>query len=774
MAYTHQELLAEKARRQAARNSSLGGLEANSYSKEQLLAEKARRQALNSQNASSLPSETGEGNPSVDQPSSPSRSFGSRVKEGLAYAPRAVGIGARGAAKGALELADLALTPVRGGVNWGLEAAESSRRMPHLAEEFEQGFDRMTGGALIPQTPNERIWSEVAGGLGTLPAGGPIAKGLQLAAKAPGMAQLGKGIVSGISAISSKLGQKASNVSLPKFIAEAHAITPANVGATIGSSAAYRHYLNENPDDQIGGMGMSILGSLGGGYTAGGLNRLVPKSGQSLKSNWSDVMTPSEAVGNRIGQAIDFTRSKLRNFEEAGIQPTLANISDSKIVKVLQHQGEYVPFMGSKLKEATEKQSQAVRDALGLDGSLTKIQSGKLIKKAQEQLKEKKNAEHRKLFGQFEQDIDEQALKNVPVNITPNETNEYMSQFRKLIKTEKDEKEFLKTPVGKAYNRLEEKVRESEGHLDYDRFKEELNKVNDLITKRGEVGNITKGRLEQLAAAMNRDMERDVGKALQEHRPGAYENWKTAKEEYAKYKKDVVPAMNEIVRLDKKDAGSSFRRFLTDHQGEGKVIKMAMDGLDQPDRLKLISATHEALGSNRAGEFNPTKWATEFQKMTPEAREILLSALPEHSRKKLGNIATALEDVKSYAAQANTSKTAIHGEVIGTLASVSATAAALASGRLGTAVSMSMPLWGGYLAQDLFTSPKLINWIDKAMNAKDAKQAIKILKNVPNVPKHKAALAQASRQMTQNLEKAEELEKDKNTKKNRKDTKNMA
>jgi len=245
-----------------------------------------------------------------------------------------------------------------------------------------------------------------------------------------------------------------------------------------------------------------------------------------------------------------------------------------------------------------------------------------------------------------------------------------------------------------------------ENGLSWQALRQFRTKVGEAIgSNRGALADEDLGRLKGLYAALTDDMEA----ATKAAGGGAYGAWRAANNHYkagaeriersldatitAKTPERAFEAFSAITKADR--STSDLRRM--------REIKSA---LSDEDWNTVSASIVDRLGRAKAGAqgadgdtFSPSAFLTEWNRLAPDAKRILL---PEAARVELEKLALVAERVKSANQERNFSNT---GTAAGWLAVVFGSAADM--GTTGTA------LGGAYLTSKAMTSPVFL----RAMNA---------------------------------------------------------
>lgn len=646
-----------------------------------------------------------------------------KLEEGfLEKSTNSVARGTRNALAGTLDTLDFLATPVRSGLNVGAKALGSKYEVPTLAGETTKSIDKLTGGITAPKNETEKTEEAIQRGIGGMPIGagiGMAAKGLKNAPKAIEAAG--------------------------KFLRGSNVMTPTNVAASGATSGLIQSHLNENPEDVSGAIQSGILGGLSIPVAKGALGALTKKGRQGIAS--------------KTGEVFKINPEAVESFEKSGITPTLPDVSQGKISKLVSSKLEHVPFASHPIVNAKELQKKQILEGLGQgEHGLSRGKASKLVTKGAKEYQKGKEKNFQQMFSKVEEDIAKIPDDNVGIE----NTTKYFDKILSKIKTSSQEKAFKQSPIGKMYVDLYESAQQNGGKLPYHDMKDRLDQINDMITTHGLIGKVSQGKLKQFASNLSKDIEKDLDPKFKALGKDSYSNWKDAKKYYSEYAQSDIPNINELYKKDKKGATDAFIDLMTNQKKGAEKSKIALQGLDHKQQVELIDSIHKELGRASDGTFSPLKWVRGFKNLEPEAKKVILSPLDKSNQKKIEAIADTIDNMKSTLAEANTSKTAYH-TALGALgaAGLKSTASLLGGNPLPLASLATGLFIGNRISEKILTNPKFINWMYKGMKAKNINQFQKILNNVPNVGEGRKILQREVQTFQHDLEIAKEKNENK-------------
>lgn len=622
------------------------------------------------------------------------------------------------------DVLDLVASPVRGAINTIAPLVGSERQIPTLGNQLDVATDKH-----YKPTNSEKVQDEVLRSVGTLPIGNVAGAGLGAVKNA------------------SKLIQP-SITALGNFLKGSNTLNKTNVAATGATSGVVQNSLNENPEDTVGALGKGLGTGVGVAAVPGILGMLTSKG----------RLNAAGTLGKRLG----VNSESVKAFNESGISPTLADVSDNARIKMYSSKLEKLPFVGGKLQTTRDLQKHQILEGLGQSENRDLLNRGRgselTIKGAKEFQKDNQSV-HRKMFSKLEEDIE--GLPDSSIGIES--VNEFFEPIFKKFKTSSQEKRFKNSKLGKMYVDLYETANQNGGKLPYYDVKDRLDEINDLITTHGEIGKVSQGKFKGFAGALSKDIEKSLSPRFEKMGGESLENWVNTKELYKEYAQESIPNLNELYKKDKKGATDAFLDLLRNQKKGAEKTKLVMEGLNEKDQVDLLDNITKELGRSTDGTFSPLKWVREFKSLEPTSQNALLTPLNDSARKKVFAIADSVDQMKATLNEANTSKTAYY-TALGTVANMAGNAATnLLSLNPIPAAKLAAGLFLGKITSEkLLTNPKFINWLDKGLQAKNMNQFERILNNVPSVGKYKKALLRETQMFQHDLSNARKEGKDNN------------
>jgi hypothetical protein len=242
---------------------------------------------------------------------------------------------------------------------------------------------------------------------------------------------------------------------------------------------------------------------------------------------------------------------------------------------------------------------------------------------------------------------------------------------------------------------------------------------NALGEARGSLADESRARLKRLYGALTEDMDA----AAQSAGPEARSAWKRANNFYKRGAQRIEKDLDKAITADSPErAFEAFSAMTKKGSSQANAKRLYRIKSSMPDReWRTVSASIiDRLGratdgaQNAAGDaFSPSTFLTKWNKMTPEARSVLL---PPEARKEMTKLARVAESAKDARAERNFSNT---GTVV--------TGATAGAGFATSPITTASILGGSWVSGKVLTSPAVLRALNKAARG-DAKQLRAIAK----------------------------------------------
>lgn len=482
----------------------------------------------------------------------------------------------------------------------------------------------------------------------------------------------------------------------------------AGIGAGIGREVA--------PDSPLTQLGLSLVGAL------------VP----------SAITNTPQMVKGALQSLTKVDPAKLQTFQEGGITPTLADVSNSPVVKRVQNFVNEVPFASGVIQKGigeTASSAEQVLNNAGLSQGKSAQQAGQIVKEGLEGYLSKGRQVISKLYNNLDQHI-------------PG--------------TDKVSVEPLQQVVGSIRNQagitpgLAARLEGSEAGGIFNNIESDIGALNPGKSVAGEtmpaqtipyeavkryrtlVGNqlkdfqFLKSEDEAVLSKLYGGLTETMKQAASAKGPQALAAFNKANSTNAAFMQKAQEMIQPL--LNRKDVQELFNTVLT-QQKIGSRAQNVMNTLKPAQQQIVRGSLLKQMGENNVNEFSAIQAASKYAGLEPEAQKALTSGMKPADAQQFSKAMDALLLAKQTAAKGNPS-----GSLYGGIAAGAVPGLAFAP---GTTIST---LAGANITARLMTNQKFINWLAKAPAAKSLSSAIPAL----------AAVATHSPEMAADVDKFKE------------------
>ena len=436
-------------------------------------------------------------------------------------------------------------------------------------------------------------------------------------------------------------------------------------------------------------------------------------------------INPGRALGKITQETSKLAPAqKLEAFKEAGITPTIGEITTSRPLMATEEALKRTPLSAGVYEKAADKRNMELEQLFNKHGELEKATSikgaGEIVQKGAKAYNEKAKSIANKLYAKAWGNIEPKA--KVPLNNTLKVIDESLEaitpQAREILQ---------KSTSGKSLIQLENAIKQNGGSLPIADVRRVYRKeIDDLINTWGQVGTSEQGILKNIRSAIDQETKDFVIST----NPKAAKDFAKADKFWTQFSERNRKIANKT-SAQNNPVQSFNESFTALKKGDADKAKVLMQRLPKEDKNILSSTYINELGRSAAGEFNPDKWAREFTKLRPESKNILTSGLPKESARKLDSIAEALQYSKITKGQANHSGTAYTGLLMSSPVAL-----------LHAPISTISGYAGAYGASKLFTNPKFIDAMYAVSKSKTPSALEKTLDHYKKVLPSMAAIEQ--------------------------------
>lgn len=434
---------------------------------------------------------------------------------------------------------------------------------------------------------------------------------------------------------------------------------------------------------------------------------------------------------NALGKALSINPNKTAAFEQANLNPTLADISNSKFIKGTQNILAEAPFTSGIIGDAIQTTHRRISN---FGNGLPQESAGKVAQEGMKSYITKANKLTERLKQSWEKDI----IPSEKMQI--NKTSEVFSKKPAIFEPE-NVKAYENSTLGKLNDKLAAITERNNGEISVGDAMFIRNEIDDLISTFGSVGDATQGQLKNLRNSLSEDLK-EFAHSKGEQTGRNFDRYNKFYNQYrTKLDKQIQPLLKN--KTATKTFNSIKNNLRVDAADADTVLKM----LKPQEKTIFSESLVRELGMNPQNEFNGATLATNFKKLEPKAQEVVLSGLPKETQKEFRASIEAIDHMKGTKAQSNPSGTFNQTFKLGTLGALWA-----------APISTSSVLGTGIIASKLMTSPKFINWLSEGMKVKNETQAANHIEKLSKVAKGNPELAPLINQYLQNLSQENEKE----------------
>lgn len=440
---------------------------------------------------------------------------------------------------------------------------------------------------------------------------------------------------------------------------------------------------NRNRGEQL----LEILQEIAGGF----ISPIVAVQGaRSVASGTVNIAKQG------IKKAAGVKDELINNFNQAKIDPRLADVSNSKPTKGLQNFLEVYPGGAQRIQKATDNQIAQIEGQLaGLTKSRggTIQETGKTIQQGAKDFKEFVNQRTNKLYD----DLDKY-LPNKDVSIPT-------SNLRNLINDTsiQDVAAVGAGDTAKVLNRIPALLDET-GNVSYPRLKIFRTTLGQKLSSSSLMGD-ERAALKKIYGSISEDMKAAIVANGGEKGLQAFNKANNA---FARSQELLEKSINPLIEA--KTPESVYSLALSGSKQGGSNIKPIMTALNPTQKDFVRGTIVKKMGTQNAGlqdatgeVFSPNKFLTEWNKLSPEARKNIFT--PDQV-KAVNNLNKAIASIKETSKIANKSNTVPGLTWAGLGLGVAASPI--------TAVAAGKTILGARAFAELFANPNFVRWLAKA------------------------------------------------------------
>lgn len=385
--------------------------------------------------------------------------------------------------------------------------------------------------------------------------------------------------------------------------------------------------------------------------------RAIAERGGNIGPSEGDVQPA--VFPNALGSApaLGALASRLGAFERAGVEPTLAAISPSMAGRTITNIAKTLPFgettIANPIRQATAQAGSALsRAAQGLGMGGTIEETGQIVQKGIDAFRGRFTTEASRLY----QKVGDYFPKEMPVKL-----NNTASNLEEMGKTFASNPEMEKIVTPGLYDRIRSALSSTDNTLTWQQAQEFRTFLGEKLNNPQLLGDATIGQLKKLYGAVSNDL----GAAAKSVGGDASRAWETA-QSFWKQGREVID--KHLQSIWKATPAQAYDRILAAAREGGSRADLAKlrtlrDSLDPKELGDVSSTILRELGRPKPGsalalegqEFSPTTFITEWNKLAPEAKDILFGKIGSETRGPIEDIVTVAQGQKGIEMAGNPS-----------------------------------------------------------------------------------------------------------------------
>jgi len=516
----------------------------------------------------------------------------------------------------------------------------------------------------LPKAENstERVAEDVASGM----------------AGAGGMVGLGKALTGGVSPIVQKIGEMLTTGAGTQVVSSGTGAAAAGVAREEGASPAKQ---------MVAGIAGTLAPSVLSTSLAEATRRIV-RGGEDGRQRVSDNIQAFKDAGAGMPTVGQATETRGMRAIESGLSKT-PGAAGRMIAK-----GE-AEALG--LSEKVDDMASSLATRTGAAPAGMEIRGG--LKRFAQQFKDK--------AGSLYDELDTHIAPDSPVQV--GRTAQALDELTALKPGAEAISGAMVNPKIAGWKAALAKDAQN-GTLPYSAIKDLRSKVGELLSDSGLVADAPRAQLKRVYSALTDDMT----EAARVAGPDAEKALSRANTYYAAGMKRIDDVLDPI--LKKTDPEDIYKAAISGTNEGATTIRGVMKSLPEESRKVVAATTLKRLGKavsskqDDLGEvFSPETFLTNWNKLTPDAKNSLFSALPGDMRKDLDKIARVASNLrdgsKVFANPSGTAQAATNQLTAG------AAVLSLLTGNAGAAGAIAAGVVGANAASRIMTNPLAVRWL---------------------------------------------------------------
>lgn len=364
------------------------------------------------------------------------------------------------------------------------------------------------------------------------------------------------------------------------------------------------------------------------------------------------------AVGPRAGSTVAPASSRATDVAEAAarqnIDVPLSVATDSRIVQEAGYRSGQLPWVvGKPMRDATARAGQQLEDGVSgvaqSIGGTTRETAGDSIQRAGS-----------RWINQRMRDIDDRVYGRVN-DLMPSTSAQPLTSTRRAVQEVTRRAKEGAVPDPSVATVREAIARDG---MTFDGMQRLRSHVGTKLAQARRAGSTTKGGLGRLYAALSDDMQSLVEA---QGGPAARRAWHRANrihELMEDRKSEIARVIGRQADAEPTQVFNRLQAIMTDARSNTSRLSQVRRAVGPDAWDDFSGAVVSQLGRNRAGEFQPGQFVSDWNRMTPRAKQMLIRN--EQHRKSINDYVTIAERFRDQHRQfANPSGSATTGTAIG-------------------------------------------------------------------------------------------------------------
>jgi hypothetical protein len=414
----------------------------------------------------------------------------------------------------------------------------------------------------------------------------------------------------------------------------------------------------------------------------------------TIKTATKAIPVVAKAVKKGVQKSIGLSAEKLQDFANAGIKPTLADVSISKPTQAFQNLLQRIPGASGKIVKSVQKQADDIGNKLikisdGVGG--TEQEAGVVIKQGTKRFIDAFQNKANKLYGKLNKFVGDEEIinfKNVDNLLEDFETKNFLEAFPN-------------TRGSNILKRVQNVFINQDGKIPHNQFRSLRSLVGRNLSSY-QISGDERRILSRIYGAMTEDLKNNLSTKGDE----ALRTFNTANKFFARRTKFINESLNKINEQDIPE--KVFKSATSGLKSGGSDIRKIMQILNLEEKQFVRGTLIKRLGKATASQqdatgqlFSPNSFLTRWNQLAPEARNAIFNPVQRNSIENLNKV---MANMRATSQTVNTSKNLPYAVWLGLGGLAGTSGIPSAVGAVG----------GARITAEMFTNPRFINWLSQS------------------------------------------------------------